>query len=486
MQIHYFLAELLLIIGLLGLLLLKQIVKNHESQTRAYVIGLYLTTIVLLIWTQADFNGKTIQDGLFIVDKLSLMVKLLVLGFGLATVVFFDQPILRCGLPVVETYFLIGIQTVGMMLTIACVNWISLFVCLELMYLPIYALIGLHTTNRDAQEAACKYIIMGAFSTGVLLYGISLIYAVSGTFELQALIAPSLTTALNKSTFLGLDPEQSLFLIGGLLVLIALCFKLGVVPFHLWVRDVYEGGLYAAVSLIASAPKLVLVLVWSRVFFDSELSSLKNITWIIFSIGLVSMFFGHFLALVQERIRILLAYSSLAHMGFVLLALGLMSQMGHEAAMVYTIGYTVTIALVFLVLSGMIVNGRRVVLIEDLKGLSITQPSLAFLLLIAIFSLLGLPPFAGFMLKVRVLTALIESQYLGIAVLTLIPSVVAACYYINMIHLMYFQKGNEVSIVESHYSSIQSLLLITGGVFIIGVGIYPSELFQWVSGFYPS
>ena len=484
MQPHYFLAELFLTIGLLGLLLFKQIVKNHGLQARVYVIGLYITAIALLIWTQGHFNGKTIQDGLFVVDKLSLMVKLLILGFGLVTVIFFDQPILKCGLPVVETYFLIGIQTIGMMLTIACVNWISLFVGLELMYLPIYALIGVHTSNRDAQEAACKYIIMGAFSTGIFLYGISLIYAVSGTFELQAVVAPNLTTAMNKTLWVGLEPEQSLFLIGGLLVLIALCFKLGVVPFHLWVRDVYEGGLYAAVSLIASAPKLVLVLVWSRVFFNSGLSSIKNITWVIFSIGLVSMFFGHFLALVQERIRILLAYSSLAHMGFVLLALGLMSQVGHEAAMVYTIGYTVTIASVFFMLGGMVVNGRRVVLIEDLKGLSITQPSIAFLLLLAIFSLLGLPPFAGFMLKVRVLTALIEGQYLGIAVLTLIPTVVAACYYINMIHLMYFQKGDEVNIIESHYSALQSILLLTGGLFIIGVGIFPSELFQWVSGFY--
>lgn len=488
MFIEFFMAEILLALGLLSILLLKFNKQQSAASIRACVLACFLGAFLAVIWSISQVKGQTLSDGLFIVDKIGFMVKLLVLAFGFATVVFLDLPIQKYNLPGIETYFLVGMQTVGMMVASSCNNWISLFVGLELMYLPTYALIGLQTSSRTAQEAACKYIIMGAFSTGLLLYGISLIYAVTGNFSIDASLQ-TMATIMGQASSSGHESAQILIVLGGLFVFIAVCFKLGIVPFHWWVRDVYEGGLYTVVGLIASAPKFVLLLIWYRVFYTNEAMVfdsliIENVVWLIFSIGLLSMFYGHLLALMQERIRVLLAYSSLAHMGFVLLALGLVTQMGQKAAMLYTLGYAVTTATVFYILSGLFINGRGVVLLEDLKGLASTQPKLAFLLFIAIFSLLGLPPFAGFMLKVQVLSALIQKEHTLVAILTLIPTVIAACYYINMVHIMYFQAHDETATVEYAFTRSHALTLLLGGLFIIVVGIYPSLLFNWFAAFF--
>jgi len=187
---------------------------------------------------------------------------------------------------------------------------------------------------------------------------------------------------------------------------------------------------------------------------------------------------------VQERVRGLLAYSSLAHMGFVLLALSMMNQAGYEAAMLYTLGYALSLLTLFLLFSGLRVNGRSIVLLEDIKGLASVQPILACCILIVCFSMLGLPPFAGFMLKMRVMTVFIAQQQILLAVLSLLPMAIAAYYYINIVHMMYFCEQNEELQMQSQYTGLQSWLLLLTSLLLLGIGLYPQPLFAMVTAIF--
>jgi len=202
----------------------------------------------------------------------------------------------------------------------------------------------------------------------------------------------------------------------------------------------------------------------------------------VFSLGIVSLYFGHLIALVQERIRALLAYSSLAHMGFVMLALGLATQMGNQAAVAYTLGYSLTVFVVFIFLGSIRIHGKELMMIDDLRGLAVTQPRLSLLLAIGFLSLLGMPPLAGFMFKVNVLHALLVSGQSSLAIAAIIPTAVAAYYYIQMINLMYFHHPHEDSIqaMSVHMNFFMQSLSGLAVLCLILIGLYPESVFAWV------
>lgn len=484
MKMEWFLAELILSFGLLLMLLTKNRVSSAGNFYQRYATFLYVLALLASGYSFSVMSNTPIYDGVFVVDKLGFLSKFVVLSFGFFIVLFMKQTVKKVGLAELEAYFLLGVQSLGMMIAAICANWISLFVALELMYLPAYALVCLKAHDRNSQEAACKYVLMGAFSTGLMLYGVSFFYACIGNFEFYtwAGFFKNMSGQIFSSGWLSIDQAQFFLIIGSVLVLVSLCFKIGVVPFHLWVRDVYEGGLYFVVALIASVPKFILLVVWSRVFMPEVLATMQSVVFIIFGLGLISMFFGHLLALTQERIRVLLAYSSLAHMGFVLLALGLVSQFGNSVAMLYTLVYAFTIVSVFLILNCLQINGREMMLLDDLKGLSTSQPAVATFLFVALFSLLGLPPFAGFMFKMNLLSALVDKHYTVLAVLTIIPTVISAYYYINMIGLMYFQRADETLVVNCYVSRGQQSFLFFASVLLLAVGLFPEWLFSMMAG----
>jgi NADH-quinone oxidoreductase subunit N len=261
-------------------------------------------------------------------------------------------------------------------------------------------------------------------------------------------------------------------------VTVGLLFKMGVAPFHWWVRDVYEGATYPVVALIGGAPKVVIALVWIRIFMGEHAALDKSWAWLVFAVGLGSMYFGHLMALAQERIRALMAYSSLAHMGFVMIALALVSQWGNQSAVFYTLGYGFTVVSFFVVLGSMQIDGRDVVLLEDLKGLAQKQPWLAFFFLCALFSLLGMPPFFGFFLKVQVLRALVQAKYYLLAVGSLVPMVIAAGYYLRAISLMYFHDFDESRTLIFVGNRMHRGYFVLVSVVLIALGIFPNVLFS--------
>lgn len=475
-----FLCEIVLSLGILLLLIMKPFGLRTSVHGCYYVMLVMGICAVISCYAPVGTVLQVSAQTFFVMEKWTYVVKLGILLMSAVGVYFLDDVLLRMqNVSSVEIFSLVLLQTLGMFFVIMSVHWISLVVSLELMYLPMYALVALKASDKRAQEAACKYILMGALSTGIFLYGVSLIYAVTGDFNFvnwreMASMTHAYAHTDPEVLWLTLPQAQTLLAVGALFVTVGLLFKMGVAPFHWWVRDVYEGATYPVVALIGGAPKVVIALVWIRVFMGEYAALDESWAWIVFAVGVGSMYFGHMMALAQERIRALMAYSSLAHMGFVMIALALISQWGNQSAVFYTLGYGFTVVSVFVVLGAMQIDGRDVLLMEDLKGLSKHQPWLAFFLLCALFSLLGVPPFFGFFLKVQVLRALLQAKYYVLAVVSLIPMVIAAGYYLRAVSLMYFHDAETGQVLTFVGGRVHRSYFVLASVLLIALGVFPN------------
>ncbi len=482
MVLDGFMTEGVLAVGLLTLLLLKGFIQ-WSSFSRSFSFFVFFLSLFVLCLHFNSVGSLNQLGALFVMDLVAYFAKGCILFLGCVLLLFLDGYIDRYHLPETETYFLFGTQILGMLLCVSCCHWIALFVCLELMYLPMYALVAINAQDKVAQESACKYIILSAFSTGVLLYGIGFLYAAVGSFSFHDMFGfvHAIQKSIVHNTWMSLTESQLLFSTGGLLVTMSLCFKLGVVPFHFWVRDVYEGSLYFVTALISSLPKLVLIVVWMRIFSEHTVSVIYLWSSAVFSMGILSLFFGNLLALAQERVRSLLAYASFANMGFVLLALGMVNSIGSQASIVYIFGYLCTVLFIFLLFGSITVKGRSLVLLDDLKGLAFTHPRLALCSSLAIFSLLGVPPLAGFMFKVNLVMSLINSNYILFAVLVVLATVLSAYYYINLINLMYFCAADDHDSMEVNDSMLHRWTFNFFAFALMFFGLYPQGLFALVS-----
>lgn len=473
LMIDGFIAEGIIAVGFLLLMLLKSFVQ-WPGLVRWFSLAIMSFALASLL----SHGGGTDTGVLFTTDALAYLSKIFVVAFGGVIFIFLDDYVSQYALPEMEVYFLLGMQILGMLICVSCVHWISLFLGLELMYLPTYALVAIRSTNKESQEAACKYIILGAFSTGLLLYGIGLLYGAVGSFSFQDHL--SFVQSALQSSWLMLDSAKLLFSTGWVFITISFLFKMGVVPFHFWVRDVYEGSLYVVTALISSVPKLVLVVIWLRLFSGDVVAQIGFWQMGVFSVGLLSIFFGNFLALVQERVRSLLAYASFSNMGLVLLALGMTSTEGNYAALVYVLGYLFTVMLLLLLLGCVRVKGRDLILLDDLKGMAYTYPQVAFLAALALFSLLGVPPLVGFMFKVNLVLSLLNAQYTVFAVLVVLATVLSAYYYIQMIGLMCFYPPDDNAMVQLHISVGQRLFFYASAGILLAFGLFPQSIFALI------
>ena len=475
-------VEGILAVGFLVLLPLKFVARFPKFPRYFSLSVLILSLLVLVLQFRIDGPSNEIGT-LFVTDSIAYLSKGFLLFLGSIILLFTDEYISFYDLPETETYFLLGMQILGMMICVSCCHWMSLFLGLELMYLPTYAMVALKVQDKVSQESACKYIILGAFFTGVLLYGISFLYASveSLSFHDMQPFVEALQRNIAYGDWLSHDQSQLIFSIGGLLVMVSLCFKLGVVPFHFWVRDVYEGSLYFVTALISSLPKLVLVVIWLRIFSYEIVGSIHLWRTILCLMGVVSLFFGNVLALAQERVRSLLAYASFANMGIVLLALAMGNVLGNIAALTYIFGYVFTILVILLLLGSISVKSRELVLLDDLKGLAYEYPNVAFLASIGLFSLLGVPPLVGFMFKVNLILSLVDSSYLMLAFLVVLGTVLSAYYYINLVCLMYFYKPDDNQCLQVNMSLLQKALLQISFFALIFFGLFPQVIYSIIS-----
>lgn len=467
------LPEILLVLMACTILLMA--VFKPAAQMLVFVMALLalLASTGLLIWqlsTQDLLNSLLSFNGAFIQDRLSVVLKI----FMLLTVfvVFIYSRVYNDfrKLAAHEFYVLGLLATVGMMTLVSAHNLLLLFLGVELLSLPTYAMVAMRQRDVVCTEAAMKYFIIGALASGMLLYGFSMLYGATGLLDIQAI----------ADFFTQKDITQNYIAIFGLVFAVAgVAFKLGAAPFHMWVPDVYEGAPSSVTLFIAAAPKLAAYGMMMRLLVGAL--PMFSVQWaqMLVVVALLSIAIGNLAAIVQTSIKRMLAYSSIAHIGYMLLGMVCATPRGYAASLFYVICYSLMTLAAFGIVLLMNRGGFEVNSIEDFRGLNNRHPWLAFVMLIVMFSLAGVPPLVGFQAKIGLLEALIDVDLVWVAVLAILFSVVGAYYYINIVKLMYFERKETLS-ADDHVrvSNANVVAISLNGVLVIVLGVLPSGLFR--------
>ncbi len=403
------------------------------------------------------FNNTVVHDQMSDILKIVIFICTF-------TVFLYSKEYLRARNIFKGEFFVLALFAVlGMMILISAHNLLTIYLGLELMSLSLYAMVALHRDSTVATEAAMKYFILGAIASGMLLYGMSLLYGISGSLDL-AEISQSLAQSENKLII----AFTIVFLIVGV------AFKLGAVPFHMWIPDVYDGAPTAVTIFIGTAPKVAAFAMLIRLMVDT-LGPLHS-QWqdILILLAIMSMAIGNIVAIAQVNLKRMLAYSTVSHVGFLLLGVISGTQQGYAASMFYTIAYVVMGLGGFGMILFMSRAGFEADKLSDFKGLNERSPWFAFVMLIFMFSMAGVPPFLGFWSKWFVLKEIVSVELTWLATVAVLFSVVGAFYYLRIIKIMYFDKPDTNEEIVS--SSDMRLLLSSNAFAVLAIGIYPTML----------
>lgn len=420
--------EIILAVGAMALLMIG-VFSGERSTT--LVTGLAVALLIMAgLWIVFVGENGSAYGGAFLSDPFSHYMKILVLIGSVTAMVMTvgharSEQIDRFEFPV-----LIVLATLGMLLMISANNLISLYLGLELQSLSLYVVAAINRDSVRSTEAGLKYFVLGALSSGMLLYGMSLVYGFTGQTDFQAI-----ATALSAN-------GRSLGLVFGLVfVLAGIAFKISAVPFHMWTPDVYEGAPTPVTAFFAAAPKVAAMAMLVRIVSEAFKPITADWQQIIVFISIASMVLGAFAAIGQSNIKRLMAYSSISHMGYALVGLAAGTEAGVRGVLLYMLIYMVmTLGTFAIILAMRRKEEGNVELIEDLAGLASTKPMMATVLTILMFSLAGVPPLAGFFGKYFVFVAAIEAHLYALAVIGVLASVVGAYYYLRIVKVMWFDE----------------------------------------------
>jgi NADH-quinone oxidoreductase subunit N len=453
------LPELVLAAGAMVLLMIGAY--NGQRATglvTALAVGLLIVVGGLELMLPA---GKlTTFNGSFIVDDFARFLKILAMIGSAATLIlsaeFLSDPSRR----IFEYAILVLLSTLGMMILISAGDLIMLYLGLELMSLALYVVAASNRDNAKSTEAGLKYFVLGALSSGMLLYGASLVYGFTGTVSFAGIAAEVKTGSIG--------------IVFGLVFLLAgLCFKVSAVPFHMWTPDVYEGAPTPVTAFFASAPKVAALAVFTRVTLTAFPGIVPQWQQIVVFVSIASMALGSFAAIGQTSIKRLMAYSSIGHMGFALVGLAAGTTEGAQGVLVYIAIYVAMTLGSFSVILAMKRNGQHVENISDFSGLWQTNPILAFFFAMLLFSLAGIPPLAGFFAKFYVFLAAINAGLFTLSVIGVLSSVVGAFYYLTVIKVMFFDPP--LAKLDPMRGELR-LVLAVAGLFNLFFVVYPGLL----------
>jgi len=414
-------------------------------------------------------------NGLFVSDVMANMLKLAAYIAVSVTLVYSRQYLLDRGLLKGEFVALLLFALLGMMLMISANSFLMVYLGLELLSLCLYAMVALNRESAASTEAAMKYFVLGALASGMLLYGMSMIYGATGSLSIPE-IAHQIGT-------LSRDGTQHAFLTFGLVfVVCGIAFKLGLVPFHMWIPDVYHGAPTAVTLVVGTAPKLAAFAMAIRVLGTGLLELAHDWQQMLVIMAVLSMALGNITAIAQTNLKRMLAYSTIAHMGFMLLGL-LSGWVGgnflnkpdaYAAAMFYTVVYVLMSAGAFGMLLFLSGKGYECENLDDLKGLNRRNPWYAFVMLLLMFSLAGVPPTVGFYAKLAVLSAAVNADMVWIAVAAVVFSLIGAYYYLRIVKLMYFDEPADAAPAPGQRD--MGVLLSLNGLALLVLGILPEPL----------
>ena len=405
-----------------------------------------------------------VLNGTFISDPMAVILKLFVYLMTAGVFVYSRQYLVDRGLFKGEFYVLSIFAVLGMMVMISANSMLTIYLGLELLSLALYALVAMQRDSEVATEAAMKYFVLGAMASGMLLYGMSMIYGATGSLDLRV-IAGHIATLSHKDIIL---------LLGVVFCIVGLAFKLGAVPFHMWMPDVYHGSPTAMTLFIGTAPKIAAFAMVMRLLVEGlgDLQFYWQDYLVVLSV--LSMVIGNVVAIAQSNIKRMLAYSTISHMGFVLAGILSGSQEGYSAAMFYTIVY----AIMSLGGFGMILllsrAGFEADRLDDFKGLNDRSPWFAFIMLILMFSMAGVPPALGFYAKLAVLEAVVNAGLVWVAIIAVVFSIIGAFYYLRIVKLMYFDKPEDTTPIQA--APDMRAVLSLNGLMVLILGLFPGGL----------
>jgi NADH-quinone oxidoreductase subunit N len=428
-NIDLLVPEFIMAGGGMALLMLGVFLGDRSHRLIANLAVLLMVATAAWIVVNAGDGRLAVFDGAFQIDDFARFVKLLAL-IGAALVLVMSQSYVEeRGMGRFEFPVLIVFAVLGMMVMISAADFLTLYMGLELQSLALYVLAAFQRDSVRSTEAGLKYFVLGALSSGMMLYGISLIYGFTGTTAFAGVAEAATGEALSLGLLFGL-----VFLITGL------AFKISAVPFHMWTPDVYEGAPTPITAFFSASPKVAALALFVRAMISAFPDAIAQWGQIVIFISILSMVLGAVAAIGQNNIKRLMAYSSIGHMGYALIGLAAGTADGVQGVLVYLAIYVVTNIGVFVCILAMRRNGEMVENISDLAGLARSRPGFAFALAMLMFSLAGIPPLAGFWAKWYVFLPAIESGLYALAVIGVIASVVGAYYYLRIVKLIYFDE----------------------------------------------
>ena len=427
------------------------------------VISLLVTAALV---AAQPLTGRIVAlGGMFEIDNMARLLKISAL-LVVAVVFVYSTDYLRWRKILKGEYYVLGLfATLGIMVLISAASLITLYLGLELLSLCLYAMVAFERDSGEAAESAIKYFVLGSLASGTLLYGMSIIYGMTGSLQLD-----QIATALQY----GLGGNVGV-IFGIAFLIVGIAFKFGAVPFHMWVPDVYEGSPTCVTLFLGTAPKFAAFALAMRLLTEGMGFSQPDWSQMLVVLAVLSMAIGNTVAIAQTNLKRMLAYSTISHVGFILMGILCGTPLGYQAAMFYTITYVIVATGSFGMILLMSKQGFEADQLSDYKGLNSRSPWLAGMMAILMFSLAGLPPFIGFWAKFAVIQGLLGVGYTWLAVVSVLLSVIGAFYYLRIVKLMYFDEPTDSEALGG--STLVRTMLSANALVVLGLGLVPGALF---------
>ncbi|HET6395518.1 MAG TPA: NADH-quinone oxidoreductase subunit NuoN [Pseudoxanthomonas sp.] len=460
------LPELVTIGGAFALLMADLFIGARHKVWTHFLSVLVLVVVVAMLATGVGGQGE-VFNGMFVRDTAADVMKLGIVAMSGLTLVYGWSYLRERGLYQGELPVLVLFATAGMMMLVSAGSLVMVYLGLELLALCSYALVAADRDNGKATEAAMKYIVLGSLASGLLLYGMSLVYGATGTLQLDGINAAMAGSG-----------ERVLLLTGVTFMIAGVAFKLGAAPFHMWLPDVYQGASAPVALFVSTAPKLAAFGMAWRLLEVGAGPLAEEWRWLLAGLAAASLVIGNLMAVAQSNLKRMLAYSTVSHIGFLLMGLAAGDERGYAAALFYAIGYALMSAASFGAIIALSRQGFEAENIDDFKGLNARNPWMAGLVLCIMASLAGIPVFLGFWTKLAVLGAAVQGGMLWLALLGVVSAVVGAFYYLRVIKVMYFDEPVGTPL-PAHGDRVLGVVLGVNSLGLLGLGLAWNPIMVW-------
>jgi NADH-quinone oxidoreductase subunit N len=451
--------------GAACLLLLVDALLGERGRGTCFLLSIAALAVAAWITSTVAVGEPTvILFGHYVADPMGTVLKLFAYGAAAITLLYSRDYLLRRGLLRGEYLVLALFAVLGIQVIVSAGSLLSMYLGIEIMSLSLYAMVAFDRDDGIAAESAMKYFVLGAIASGALLYGISILYGVTGTFLLEGL-----ATAVRSE-----DASAIGLLLGLAFIVVGVAFKFGAVPFHMWLPDVYHGAPTAVTLFVGSAPKIASFALAMRVLAEGLGGVVDAWQDMLIVLAALSMIVGNVVAIAQTNIKRMLAYSTISHVGFILLGVLAGNAVGYQAAMFYTLTYVIMTTGAFGIVLLLSRKGFEADALDDYKGLNRRSPWSAFVMLLLMFGMAGVPPTVGFWAKVQVISAVLDIGLAWLAALAVLLSVIGAYYYLRIVKLMYFDEptASDPLVANSAFRFVLGL----NGLAVLALGLFPGML----------